>query len=167
MARFKKGDVVRCINASGLFNVQMAVGHVYTIIEADNHYVRLGGLSGYWHSSRFERAASTATTGEALKARGQAAAARRSGSEWVAGTLNALRQFCLDQYKRGVTRITVDEFRAERRVAEPESLNAWGALPKAAAKAGFLRDTGMAEKATRTTARARLVKVWAIQPRAL
>lgn len=167
MARFKNGDVVRCINASGLFNVQIAAGHLYTIAEADHHYVRLGGLSGYWHSSRFQRVPPTAPTGEARKARGQAAAARSAGSEWAARAIDALKKFCLDKYRHGITRVTLDEFRASGRVDEPASANAWGSLPRTAARLGFLRDTGHTEKAGREKAHARLVKVWAIQPRAL
>ncbi|WP_331694601.1 hypothetical protein [Pandoraea sputorum] len=171
MARFRKGDVVRCVDAVGSFWLRR--GAVYTVDGGKRwrhgYRVLLKELSGNgeWDETRFELVQATATTGEARKACGQAAAARHAGSEWTARAIAALKQFCLDNYNRGVTRVTLDEFRAADRVEEPESANAWGSLPRTAAKLGFLRDTGSTVKAARAKAHARLVKVWAIQPRAL
>lgn len=165
MAQFNVGDVVRC--RSNRWAGQLMVGGVYTVVGKVNGLLKLGGNTGRWCPTRFELAAPSATTGESRKARGQAAAARRAGSEWAARAIAALKLFCMESYKRGVTRVTLDEFRAAGRVDEPESANAWGSLPRSAARLGFLRDTGHTMKAGREKAHARLVKVWAIQPRAL
>ncbi|AKM29421.1 hypothetical protein AB870_03630 [Pandoraea faecigallinarum] len=166
-SKFKKGDTVRCVSSASLYGNKLEAGDVYKVEAVSRDLVRVEGVNALWLHCRFERITPTATSGEARKARGQAAAARRAGSEWAARAIAALKLFCMESYKRGVTRVTLDEFRAAGRVDEPESANAWGSLPRSAARLGFLRDTGHTMKAGREKAHARLVKVWAIQPRAL
>lgn len=106
-------------------------------------------------------------TGEQLKAEGQAKAIKRAGSEWLANALVALKEFCIEQYSVGDTDITIDDFRLRGRTPEPVNPNAWGALPRAAVSAGYIKPTDRTEKAIRPQAQARVVKVWDIAPEAL
>lgn len=59
--------------------------------------------------------------------------------------------------------ITADVVREQLRargVPEPKSKNSWGALVRAACRAGILKDTGRAVQATLVTSRARRLPVW-------
>lgn len=106
--------------------------------------------------------------GEELKAAGQEKALGRAGSEWLASTLSAFRDYCERAYFMGRDDVTVDDFRATLpRSLEPASPNAWGAFPRAAAKAGYVTSTPRTAKAKRTKAHARVIRVWAINPAAL
>jgi len=106
-------------------------------------------------------------TGEQLKSEGQAKAIKRAGSEWLATALTALKEFCTDQYAEGAQDITIDEFRLANYAPEPVNPNAWGALPRAAVKAGYINPTTRTVKASRIAAQARVVRVWDINPDAL
>jgi len=108
--------------------------------------------------------------GMQLKQEGQTKALKRAGSWWLEKALIALRSYCGYVYHRGCGEqpdITIDEFRATRRCPEPANPNAWGALPRAAVKAGYLKPTDRVEKAMRPQAQARVIRVWAINPDAL
>lgn len=105
--------------------------------------------------------------GEQLKSQGQAKALKRAGSGWLATALIALRNYCEDQYAGDVLDITIDAFRSSGYMHEPVNPNAWGALPRAAVKAGYIKPTTRTEKALRPKAQARVVRVWDINPESL
>lgn len=106
--------------------------------------------------------------GEQLKAAGQVKAVKRSGNEWVDTALAKLKEFCTNEYVYGdCIDITIDDFRQYGGCPEPAHPNAWGALPKAAVKAGYIKPTSRTEKALRPKAQSRIVKVWDINPAAL
>jgi hypothetical protein len=106
-------------------------------------------------------------TGEQLKAVGQQKALKRAGSAWLTDALAALKVFLTEQYSVGETDITFDQFRALARTYEPANPNAWGALPRAAIKAGYIKSTTRTEKAIRPKAQCRVVRVWDINPETL
>ncbi|WP_429498822.1 hypothetical protein ACQUFY_05830 [Robbsia andropogonis] len=105
--------------------------------------------------------------GNELKIAGQARAVKRAGSQWLADALVALKHFCTEEYVAGLSDVTIDNFREAGRVREPANANAWGALPKAAIKAGYLKPTERTEAALRPAAHSRRVRVWDIAPEAL
>ncbi|KAG0163904.1 hypothetical protein DFQ30_010806 [Apophysomyces sp. BC1015] len=100
--------------------------------------------------------------GTKLKTAGQTKALTRAGSVWLAAALAELKAFCRSMYRLDEADITIDRFRAACRVSEPASPNAWGALPKAAVRAGYLKPTRRTESAMRPKAQRRVIRVWAI-----
>ena len=110
----------------------------------------------------------TQSTGEQLKAAGQAKALKHAGSAWLANILSDFRDYVERRYCHGHDDVNVDAFRATVSPwREPVNPNAWGALPRAAVKAGYITPTDRIVKATRPQAQARVVKVWGINPAAL
>ncbi|KVE35701.1 hypothetical protein [Burkholderia sp. BDU5] len=105
--------------------------------------------------------------GEQLKAEGQAKAVKRAGSEWLATALSRLKDYALESYAYGQGEVTIDGFRESQHAIEPSNVNAWGALPRAAVKAGILTPTSRTVKAKRVKAQARVVRVWDVNPAAL
>ncbi|CDK30086.1 putative transcription regulator [Burkholderia phage AMP1] len=105
--------------------------------------------------------------GEQLKAEGQAKALKRAGSEWLATALAKLKEYATGEFCYGVNAITIDTFRIEGGCPEPKNPNAWGALPKAAVRAGILLPTDRTSKAARPQAQARVVRVWEVNPAVL
>ena len=61
-AKFKVGDVVRCINPTinATINSRLNIGEIYKVESLDNTFVRLEGLEYDWFASRFELAEETA-----------------------------------------------------------------------------------------------------------
>jgi hypothetical protein len=107
-------------------------------------------------------------TGDQLKAEGQAKAVKHAGSAWLDGAVARFRSYCYRAYCEGAADVTVDSFRLySNPLLEPPNPSAWGALPRAACKAGFIKPTDRIEKAQRTAAQARVVRVWDIVPSAL
>lgn len=104
------------------------------------------------------------SSGTVRKSNGQFLAAQKAGKIWQSNTLDALRKF-LSVRKAGITGcFTFEEFRLHceaRYLAKPDSVNAWGALPKAACKAYLCEWTGRYEVAMRPEAHSRTIKVWA------
>ncbi len=93
--------------------------------------------------------------GQARKVEG---IARRidNDEEWHATALERLHWFA-----RQTGTVTCDSFRAyATTLPEPGNPNSWGALFSAAAKAGWLRDTGRVEKTKRPSGQARRIVVW-------
>jgi hypothetical protein len=106
------------------------------------------------------------------KASGQQLAANKAGQRWRLQALSALAVYL--SYLRDLSgrhsapTFTFDAFRSwseiNGRLAPPNSLNAWGALPAAAVRIGLCTDTGRAVQAQRELSHARLVKLWMAAP---
>ena len=105
--------------------------------------------------------------GEQLKAAGQAQAIKHAGNGWLEKALERLKEYATARWLDGYLAVTIDEFRSSPYAIEPHHVNAWGALPRAAVKAGILTPTPRTVKAKRVKAQARVVKVWSIVPEAL
>lgn len=112
-------------------------------------------------------AAMRGSMGLALKNEGMRKARKRAGSPWLATTLTLFKEFCLEAYIAGKPTVTTEDFRKLNVAPEPKSDNAWGSLPAAACKAGFLAKTSMTTVATRPFAHGRVVRLWHINPEAL
>jgi len=106
----------------------------------------------------------THTTGDKLKARGQARALRHAGSEWLRVALDEFRHWLWGVYIAGERAIALDTFRAEKRCPEPASPNAWGALPLQAMRKGWLLPSPQTIKSFRPDAHARRLRMWTICP---
>lgn len=109
-----------------------------------------------------EVAAHAEPTGKELKAEGQSRSRKRAGSDWLAKSLDKFKEYCEGEYINGNQDVDIDGFRARGLVPEPASVFAWGSLPRAAVKAGFIRPTNLVRNATRPQAHARPIKLWNI-----
>lgn len=105
--------------------------------------------------------------GRVRKLNGQFKAASkrgRDGSLWLPLALNRLRGYLQTiRSNIGNSEFTFEQFRAHAEQSmwpAPASVNAWGALPAQAAKAGLCEWTGRVTEARRPSSRARLIKVW-------
>jgi hypothetical protein len=77
-----------------------------------------------------------AQLGQALKARGQQIALDYSG-DWADRVVAEFRVWLDLQRSRGLTFVTVEEFRSQA-TAQPASHQGWGSLPRLAMKAGLI-----------------------------
>ena len=112
------------------------------------------------------------SSGEARtrKMNGQFAAANKAGSLWMELALDKLRLFLRERKAEAASGIgqpefTFEEFRVRSEIESwplPSSVNAWGALPSAAARKGLCKFTGRAVEAKRAESHGRLVKVWLV-----
>lgn len=105
-------------------------------------------------------------TGEQLKREGQDKM-QRIASGWLGMALDKLKEYLTYRYSEGKIVMDFDSFRASLQCSEPPHPNAWGALPRAAARAGFINATNYTVKADRPAAHARRVRLWSICPEAL
>lgn len=104
-------------------------------------------------------------TGEQLKREGQALATDHAGDKWTTVALAHLRLFIAAQKDEDGNALpfTFDGFRQwaiDCGMSEPVSVNAWGALPRAAMCAGLCLPTGQFAKAGRVQAHARMLRMW-------
>lgn len=102
-------------------------------------------------------------SGRVRKSNGQFLAAKRAGKLWQVNALLALQKFIVSAKEKASGEFTFEEFRlhcAVNDLPEPESFNAWGALPTAACRLGLCEWTGRVTTAVRASAHARLIKVW-------
>jgi len=107
-------------------------------------------------------------SGETRKAQGQSRALRRAGSAWLNRALAELKTWLGAQYLAwNLTTVTMDAFRTTSCCPEPPHPNAWGALPRAAVRAGLIQPSLLTQKAKRLKAHARRVQVWNICPDAV
>jgi hypothetical protein len=66
---------------------------------------------------------------------------RSVNAEWVEAAMKGLREFAAARLARGISELTVEEFRAHWNAnggAQPTKHNAWGALGNAVARSGWL-----------------------------
>lgn len=103
------------------------------------------------------------TTAKTRKEAGQQLAMFNSGL-WRETVLDLLRRFAKARRNNGIPDFTMDHFRSwaetHTQLKAPHSLNAWGALPRLAMKAGIIKPTGMIDTAKRPASHGRLVRVW-------
>lgn len=113
----------------------------------------------------------TSPTTQARKTNGQFRAAGRAGSFWLALAMDKFETFlkAVRAEQRGARSVdqgfefTFEGFRVwaeSNGLPPPASLNAWGALPSAAKRAGLCESTGRADTAKRAESHGRLVRVW-------
>jgi len=100
-----------------------------------------------------------------MKDRGQQLAIQKAGQEWRETSICWLKIFLATIQKNCGEKVefTFEEFRLfcnMNELPEPESLNAWGALPKIASKRGLCRWSGRVKCATRKASHGRMIKVW-------
>lgn len=104
--------------------------------------------------------------GQQRKIDGQFSAAKNAGQRWLENVLIALRRYIDTEVRSApaVNTFTFENFRlwcAVRKVVEePKHLNAWGAVPSMAFRAGMCRWTGQFTVAQREEAHCRYIKVW-------
>lgn len=99
-------------------------------------------------------------TATLLKEVGQHRAAVKAGSDWIDDALYMLRRYLVTHDNE---HFTFDDFRAwalTQGLSEPESLNAWGSLPRIAKKEGLCFPTSKVEPARRAASHGRIVRVW-------
>jgi len=102
------------------------------------------------------------------KAQGLAKPARHAGSAWLVKVLVAFKEFCEAEYVLGRGDTTIDEFRLRGFFgAEPKNPNAWGSVPNAALRAGYIKSTDRIAISRRPAAQRRISRVWEIDPAAL
>lgn len=130
----------------------------------------LGYPAGSAQAMTIKTAATESRRGVAMKAAGQEKAERKAGAGWQAVMITALRAFCANKKLDGmhsvsIPRFTMDEFRLYAKanyLPDPESMNAWGALPRRAVREGVIRATGEFRQAVIESAHARVVRVWEV-----
>lgn len=106
-------------------------------------------------------------TTEAIERRdtGQALALAKTGHLWVDQALDHLRLFLCDRMDDGMELFTFEQFRiyAEQAgLAEPASINAWGAFTRSAVAAKLCEGTDRFIKATRPESHARMIRIWRV-----
>ncbi len=102
--------------------------------------------------------------GQILKEKGMQLALLNSGT-WSDQAIEKLREYlqwrkdyCIDTDLFGM-----DQFRAwglENGLPEPKSINAFGALPKIACRAGLIEPTGQYTKSMLSSAHRRAIQLW-------
>ena len=101
-----------------------------------------------------------AQRGAALKQAGMAQALENSG-EWVDIALTEFRGWAKAQKRRGLTTITIEQFRAQA-LHQPPSHKAWGGFAYRASKAGLIRPTGQFVLAAAPRTRSHPIRTWEI-----
>jgi hypothetical protein len=101
------------------------------------------------------------------KLNGQFAAARRAGQRWKDDMMIALRRYIaiLEGGSCGKPDLTFEGFRMyceAERLPKPDSMNAWGSLPRVAVAAGIVLPTDRVLNAVRPASHARLIRVWSV-----
>ena len=84
---------------------------------------------------------------------------------WLEHILHVLETFCLVRKEEGKPKFVLEEFRRHCRglgIAEPRHHNAWGSVPREAARKGLIEWTGQYCPAKAPLAHARIIKVWRV-----
>lgn len=98
-----------------------------------------------------------------LKDAGQQLALSNAGKIWQIAVMFWLGIFLEHIKGNGHSEFTFEEFRVfcnMNELPEPVSLNAWGSLPRIAARKGLCRWTGRVKPAVRKASHGRIIKVW-------
>jgi hypothetical protein len=99
------------------------------------------------------------------KENGQFAAERKAGAAWFDAMLKALPRYLAELASKQIAPpdFTFEGFRMyceTKGLPAPASVNAWGALPSHAKRAGLCEWTGRVMSAIRPESHARLMRVW-------
>lgn len=85
--------------------------------------------------------------------------------KWLENILRVLKNFCEGRKEQGKPKFAFEEFRRHCRcvnAAEPRHHNAWGSVPREAARKGLIEWTGECCQAKAPLAHARIIKVWRV-----
>lgn len=104
-------------------------------------------------------------TAQTRKTNGQFKAERKAGSPWFESMLKHIPRYLAELSSKQIAppEFTFEGFRMyceSRDLPAPASVNAWGALPSHAKRAGMCEWTGRVMSAVRPESHARLMRVW-------
>lgn len=100
------------------------------------------------------------------KSNGQFKALKHAGRKWQTDMIAVLRKYLFHRGQASVCgkpEFTFEEFRVYAEMTghpAPASVNAWGALPLCACRAGICKWTGRVSAGVRAESHGRLLKVW-------
>lgn len=97
------------------------------------------------------------------KSNGQFLALKRAGKVWHDNAMMELEKYLKKIKGNKVNSFTFEDFRLHCEVqglSEPASLNAWGAIPNSARRAGLCAWSGGFQQATRPASHSRFIKTW-------